>query len=110
MEGRSSSRLGFNPNPAMVVFHDPFTDSQANAGSGVFNTGVETLEETKNILPKFLSNAKAVVSYGENPCCFPVLGRDMDKWGPFRVAILNRVTDKILHHLSKMNAIHGDLW
>ena len=39
-EGRSLSEFGFDPDPPLIPFHDPLTDSQSNAGTRIFLAGM----------------------------------------------------------------------
>src|SRR3984885_2288833 len=61
-EGRSPTGFGFDPDSSSIPVNDSLTDSQADAGAGVFGTGVQTFEEAKNCLLVFGSNSDAIVS------------------------------------------------
>src|SRR4051812_2443531 len=58
---------GVDPDPAPIPVHDPPTDGQSNAGTGILVGRVQTLEKPKNILLILRVNPDAVVADRECP-------------------------------------------
>ena len=100
------SWLGFDPDPPIILLHDPFADGKSNAGPGIFVICVQAFEEAKDVLLVFGRDADAVIAYGESPLSDLAISSDAHDWLLLPVPILDRIPYKVLEQLLEVYRMH----
>ena len=108
MEGRSFSRLRFNPYFPTVSFNDLLAERESQAGSRIFTIGVQPLEHREDPPVKLGRYADAVVFHEKMADMVTLPPTDFNAWF-WTFIISNGVYDKILEKALDLGRINGQV-
>src|SRR5579884_2418373 len=102
-ERRAFAGFRFDPNPPAMALYDPLHQRQANAGAGIL-AAVEALEYSEYLLVIAGVDPHAVILERKLPVVFVLLRRDVDSRRHL-AAVLDRIADQVLKHLTQLHEI-----
>ena len=102
--------LACGGNITMMVFYNFLYNGQTNSGTGIFVTGVQTLEKTKDDLLIILGDTDAVVANRKLEPTSLALARNVNRGSAVGAPVLEGITDQVLKNLVQVGFVHWDAW